>query len=56
MNDLLRYDEELEEWWVTCPECECEQLNAGRGVHCEACGWGPLPVPEDSPAPQLPGW
>ncbi len=31
--------------FVRCPECGNEQPDMGRGVACEACGFGPMPVP-----------
>lgn len=29
--------------FVTCPKCENEQADMGRGVACEECGYGPMP-------------
>lgn len=32
---------------VICPECGHEQPDMGRGVRCEECGYGPMPVEEE---------
>ena len=33
--------------FVECPECGAEQADMGRGVDCEECGYGPMPVTPD---------
>ncbi len=30
--------------FVECPECGTEQADMGRGVECEECGYGPMPI------------
>lgn len=38
-NDDLKF--------VECPVCGEQQADMGRGVRCESCGHGPMPVSED---------
>jgi len=42
-----------EVYFSTCPECGEEQGDMGNNVHCENCGYGPMPTMErqqsDSP-------
>lgn len=33
--------------YVTCPECDNDQGDAGRNVRCEVCGFGPMPWYDD---------
>ena len=30
--------------FVTCPECGEDQVDMGRNVRCENCGFGPMPT------------
>jgi DNA-directed RNA polymerase subunit RPC12/RpoP len=45
---------EPEPQWVACPECGEEQMDMGRGVRCDACGYGPMPFADGTPEPEGP--